>query len=237
MAKSYKYNDKTQLTKNINISELKCKDNLKHNILADVKHINNIQSFMNNNGYTKIIISSGYRCPAYNKKLGGSSSSQHCKGTAVDCCFYKNGKIVSAKEVCCKAQKYGFKGIAYINTNYVHLDNRFIGKYRGDETKGFSNNVPNGDFYAYFGISKGNTYQGIFPTLPSRGYFKNGDKGVNVLRLQSLLNWINNCKLSTDGILGKKTIAQVKLYQKKYGLTQDGLFGNNCLIKAKLIIK
>lgn len=238
MATKYAYNSKVQLTKNINVSELKCHGSgHAHDTLVDVKHINNIQDFMNQNGYNKIIISRGYSCADYNKKIGGASGSQHTKGTAVDCSFYKNNKIVSAKEVCCKAQDYGFKGIAYIDANYVHLDNRLIGKYRGDETKGYSNNVPNGDFYAYFGYSKGNTYSGTFPKLPARGYFAKWDRGVEVKNLQNLLNWLNGSKLAVDGIIGDKTIKQVKVFQKSVNITADGLFGKISLAKAKQVTK
>ena len=85
MIKKYAYNSKTQLTKNINVSELKCHGaGHKHNIVVDTTHINNVQNFMNINGYTKIIISRGYSCSDYNKKIGGSSGSQHIKGKAID---------------------------------------------------------------------------------------------------------------------------------------------------------
>ena len=36
--KEYAYNNKTQLTKNINVSELKCKCGGTHNIKIDVEH-------------------------------------------------------------------------------------------------------------------------------------------------------------------------------------------------------
>lgn len=232
--KAYKYNDKTQLTKNINVSELKCKgSNHTHTILVDIEHINNIQEFMSYIGATKVVFSSGYRCAIYCKSKGWSTTSQHCLGKATDQCFYKNDKIIPAKEVCCLAQDFGFKGIAYIDKNYVHLDNRSSGTYRGDERKGYTNNVGN-DFYAYFGITKStNTYTGTFPTLPTRGYFKSGDKGTQVKYLQQFLNWANGSSLSVDGIIGTKTIAQVKVFQKTVGINQDGLFGKNSLTKAK----
>lgn len=77
------------------------------------------------------------------------------------------------------------------------------------------------------------TYTGTFPSLPSRGYFKKGDKGTQVKNLQKFLNWANNASLSIDGIIGSKTIAQVKTFQKSAGITSDGLFGKTSLAKAK----
>ena len=223
MIKKYAYNSKTQLTKNINVSELKCHGaGHKHNIVVDTTHINNVQDFMNINGYTKIIISRGYSCSDYNKKIGGSSGSQHIKGKAIDCRFYKGNTSVSAKEVCCKAQDYGFKGIAYINANYVHLDNRTIGKYRGDETKGYSNNV-GGDFYSYFGIKKDEAKYNLTRTL------KKGSKGDDVKQLQKTLIELGYSvgKYGADGSFGNDTGNAVKKFQKAKGITQDGLVGKN----------
>lgn len=79
-------------------------------------------------------------------------------------------------------------------------------------------------------------YTGTFPTLPSRGYFKKGDKGTQVKRLQIFLNWAG-CSVSRGGTYGSKTISAVKKFQKKYGLKQDGLFGKKALAKAKTIKK
>lgn len=81
------------------------------------------------------------------------------------------------------------------------------------------------------------TYSGTFPTLPSRGYFKKGDKGTQVKNLQKFLNWAIDAKLTVDGEAGDKTIAAVKLFQKLAKLTQDGLFGKDCLAKAKIYKK
>jgi len=78
------------------------------------------------------------------------------------------------------------------------------------------------------------TYYGKFPTLPDRGYFKDGDKGTQVKYLQKLLNWCG-ADLSEDGDLGPKTTAAVKEFQKDRGLAQDGLFGKDSLEEARKI--
>lgn len=234
--KKYAYNDKTQLTKNINVSELKCLGKgHTHNSLIDIDHVNKVQAFMNWAGYDRVDFSCFYRCKEYEKSKGRKGTSQHCISCASDQKFSKNGKVVSAKEVCCKAQDYGFKGIGYINKYYVHLDSRAKGSYRGDETVDYTNNV-GGDFYKYFGIEKPNTkksYSGTYPKLPSRGYFKKGDKGTQVKNLQKFLNWALNLKLDVDGIIGNKTINAIKQFQKLVKLKQDGLFGKDSLAKAK----
>lgn len=81
------------------------------------------------------------------------------------------------------------------------------------------------------------TYSGTFPTLPSRGYFKKGDKGTQVKNLQKFLNWYGGYKLTVDGDFGSNTYAAVRNFQSNEKLTIDGLFGKNCLTKAKTIKK
>ena len=76
-------------------------------------------------------------------------------------------------------------------------------------------------------------YYGTFPTLPSRGYFKKGDRGTMVKRLQAFLNWSIEADLTKDGIIGDATIEAVKKFQGETGLKKDGLFGKKCLAAAK----
>lgn len=81
------------------------------------------------------------------------------------------------------------------------------------------------------------TYTGAFPTLPSRGYFKKGDKGTQVKNLQKFLNWYGGYKLTVDGDFGSNTYAAVRNFQSKENLTVDGQFGKKSLEKAKTIKK
>ena len=88
------------------------------------------------------------------------------------------------------------------------------------------------------------TYSGVFPTLPTRGYYKLGDGyktlttyKTQIKRLQKFLNWCLNVGLTVDGEYGPKTVAAVKSFQKGYNLTVDGEFGKKSLKKAKTINK
>ena len=87
------------------------------------------------------------------------------------------------------------------------------------------------------GLSSKKGYTGTFPTIPSRGYFKKGDRGENVKRLQRFLNWYGNYGLAVDGVVGSKTISAVRKYQSSAGLSVDGQFGSKSLAKAKTITK
>jgi len=96
-------------------------------------------------------ISSGYRTPKYSVSVGGSAKDQHTQGNAWDlACFDADHNIIDGKLVSCVAQDLGFNGIGYMG-NYVHVDvgNRH---WFGDEQTG--KNIPNDDFYTYFGIAR-----------------------------------------------------------------------------------
>lgn len=86
------------------------------------------------------------------------------------------------------------------------------------------------------GEISGKSFGGKYPTLPKRGYFKKGDKGVNVKRVQTFLVWWG-LTLAEDGIYGNLTVGAVKTFQEKYGLTIDGEFGKECLDMAKKVKK
>ena len=237
--KNYAYNNKTQLTKNINVSELKCKGSgHKHDIKVDIDHINKVQDFMNANGYDKVVFSCGHRCESHNKAIGGGSSSQHIKGPATDQKFYKNGEVVSAKEICCKAQDFGFKGIGYIDSNYVHLDSRSSGTYRGDETKGYSNNVGN-DFYKYFGIEKPKTNQidvdgiwGKATTVKAQQVFGTTVDGIVSNQYMAYKNknqGLSSTTFEWEKKPNKNGSSLIKAIQKKIGVNQDGFIGTNTI--------
>jgi len=75
-----------QLTKNFNISEFNCHDGtpVPPELLSNVKELaDNLQVLRDFLG-TSLHINSGYRSPAYNKKIGGAKLSQHVEGKAAD---------------------------------------------------------------------------------------------------------------------------------------------------------
>lgn len=132
------------------LSEMACKDG-SDKVLYSTELMAKLEELRAYGGFT-VSINSGYRTPAYNKKIHGASRSQHILGTAADIVVKKNGAVVNAKKICCLCQSLGFKGIGYISANAVHVDMRASGSYRGDERQGYGNNAS--DFYRYFGISK-----------------------------------------------------------------------------------
>jgi hypothetical protein len=64
-------------------------------------HLQNMQYLVDNliqplrDAVGPIRVSSGYRNPELNRAIGGSRSSQHCKGEALDLQFWQNGKMMN----------------------------------------------------------------------------------------------------------------------------------------------
>ena len=64
-------------------------------------HLQNMQHLVDNliqplrDSIGPIRISSGYRNPSLNRAIGGSVSSQHCKGEALDIQFWQMGKMMN----------------------------------------------------------------------------------------------------------------------------------------------
>ena len=140
-----------QISTHFHSSEFKCQHCNK--IKIDEKLVQKMENIFSRLNASKCIISSGYRCKTYDIQIGGFAG-RHSEGLAADCCYYdKNGKIIPSKIVICVAYDLGeLNGIAKIDNNYVHLDNRSNGTYRGDETRGNSSYWTNP--YTYFGVSK-----------------------------------------------------------------------------------
>lgn len=140
-----------QITTHFHSGEFKCQHCGRIKIEEElVQKLENLFSKLN---ASKCIISSGYRCPTYDTQIGGFAG-RHSEGLAADCVYYdENGNIIPSKIVICVANDLGiFNGIANIDGNYVHLDNRQGSTYRGDEPRGNSSYWTNP--YDYFGVSK-----------------------------------------------------------------------------------
>lgn len=152
--KTYKYGDTTQLSDHFRSSEFRCKCGKQHDFTIEDELIEKLEQLRAALECSSITVSSGFRCPSHDKAVGGKGNGQHTLGKAADItCYGKDGQIIDTKLVCCKAQDIGFSGIARINERNTHVDVR-AGKWRGDETKGNSYCIPQGDFYAYFNIAR-----------------------------------------------------------------------------------
>lgn len=175
---TYKFDDQTQLSPHFNAREFRCSCGKSHETLIASELVDKLEALYTALNCSKIIVTSGYRCPEHDKAVGGTSSGQHTKGTAADvCCYGQDGQPISSKTVCCKAQDLGFTGIANITAayQYTHLDVRTSAKWYGDEIHG--NGTVTDDFYKYFGIAKTQQPSGIMA------------KGIDVSYAQGVIDW------------------------------------------------
>lgn len=88
------------------------------------------------------------------------------------------------------------------------------------------------------------TYRPPTSAAPSSGVLKIGSKGTAVLRLQQFLvknfpayrnsvGYMPRVMLAVDGDYGKQTAAWVREFQRRTGLSQDGIVGTKTLAKMK----
>ena len=203
--KSYINTDNTQLSPHFNVQEFKCKCGGTHDILVSDELIQKLEALRSALNCKSIVITSGYRCPKHDAFVS-TGKGQHTKGTAADiCCYGKDGKPISSKLVCCKAQDLGFKGIANITSAYdcTHVDMRTSGQWYGDEVYG-NGDVTN-DFYSYFKMPKSTVVLA---------------KGIDVSYAQGNINWSH---VKADGV----KFALIRAGYGKELSQKDSQFENN----------
>lgn len=196
------------ITDHFRVREFRCKDG-SDKILVSTELVEMLEKLRTELD-CRININSGYRTVSHNLRIGGSRTSKHCKGLAVDIICKRDDTIVPAKEVCLAAQDLGFDGIAIISKTATHLDVRGY-KWWADETK---NNKRVSDFYKYWGVP--------YPTPTET--VKKGDKGTPVRWVQEKLVKAGY-KLTVDGSFGPATDRAVRAFQAQKNLVVDGLVG------------
>lgn len=128
VSKVVTYNATTQgnlfLSPHFQVKEFKSPDS--NTVKIDNRLIWILERLFTDLNCSKMIINSGYRTSAHDKKVGGSGTGYHTKGMAADIKPYdKSGKVISAKIVCQKLCDYGdVFGIGYISETAVHCDVR-----------------------------------------------------------------------------------------------------------------
>ncbi len=168
-----------QISEHFHSSEFRCP----HcgNIKIDEGLVNKLEHIFSKLNASKCIISSGYRCREYDIRENGFAG-RHSEGLAADCVFYdKNNNIIPSKIVICVAYDLReLNGIANIDGNYTHLDNRQGSTYRGDEQRGNSSYWTNP--YSYFGVSRADAdrYTGQQSEQQTCNGAQNSEQQVNV---------------------------------------------------------
>lgn len=226
------YSKNTKISTHFDSIEIRCQHCGVMKI--DTELITKIEHIFSKLNASKCIVSSGYRCVTYDKKIGGFAG-RHSEGLAVDCVFYdKKGKIIPSKIVICVA--YDLKelnGIAKINNNYVHLDNRKGSTYRGDETKGNSNYWTNP--YTYFKVSASDVvkYTGATTTTNTTTNTVSYYKKCSV-KYKSIVDALNSIGVNSS-FSNRKTIAKKNGISIYLGTSGQNIKLLNLLKQGKLV--
>jgi len=117
--KKFKKGADVKLSANFHLSEMECSCSQCDETLVDMDHIAKLQQLRHDLN-ASITITSGYRCPAHNAAVGGSSRSQHKEGTATDIVV----RGMSPDEVADACEK--FDGLGRYDT-FTHIDSRGSG--------------------------------------------------------------------------------------------------------------
>lgn len=175
-----------QLSPHFNSREFVCKCGKCVTTPIDDTLISKLENLFAELNADKIIVDSGYRCPAHSVAVGGTATDAHTRGIAADITVYVNGAPVKPMIAAAAAERVGFSGIGLMTSN-IHVDVRNANNYVnahwfGDETTGA--NV--------------DTFQ--------------TDVSNFVKTIQSYLNTHYKAGLAVDGICGKNTAAALAKY-------------------------
>ena len=181
--------------------------------------------------YGSLVITSGYRCPSYNKHVGGVNNSKHLVGQAADFYFRsgilgnQNTRISIVNEI--KRMPYVNYTYCNVNGNHpnmgnaIHMDTNLVDTDVMDWQR-----MMNGQYNAGLAVD------GIFGNASSEAAKKNYlGKGKNaplhVTWLQKQLAWrgYDLGKYGIDGNFGNDTNRAVRQFQKDHGLVVDGYVG------------
>ena len=218
---TYKKGQKTKLSENFNSLEFDCHGSgCCSETIINPKLVEYVQKIRDHFGKS-ITVTSGYRCPVHNKRIGGATGSRHSKGDAAD--IVVSG--VAPREVAKYAESIGIKGIGLYETNadghFTHVDTRDVKSfwYGQNEAKRTT-----------FGGSTPAPDPSPAPTpKPSinNNVLSIGDTGEDVRKLQEQLVKLgyNVGSKGPDGDFGSKTYAAVIDFQRKHNLKDDGIVG------------
>ena len=225
---TYSKNQATKLSNNFNSSEFNCKGSgcCSSTIINPqlVKYLQQIRDHFN----APITITSAYRCPTHNSRVGGAPGSRHSKGDAADIVV----KGVAPREVAKYAESIGIKGIGLYETSadghFTHIDTRTSKSFWYGQSE-----QPR----TTFGGSSSSTTTTTDTTSYSETTISLRDQGPVVKEIQQMLSELgydlssgpNDKTKGIDGIFGMKTWKAVLDFQRKNNLEADGIVGEKTM--------
>ena len=227
---SLKKHGSTKLSEHFTVREFACSDG-SDEIRIDPKLVDYLEKIRAHFG-KPVRITSGYRSPAYNAKVGGVKNSYHVKGMAADIVI--DG--VKSRDVAQYAETIGCGGIGwYEKSNFTHIDTR-AGCVRWKDS---GSNVVKTFLNGASGMAVVPAPKPVAKKCPYAEPTKTihfGAKGNNVKWLQWHLNQLGE-KLTVDGNFGIYTKIALLKFQKSSKLVPDGVVGAKTRAALKKAVK
>ena len=217
--KTYKRGSTAKLSENFKVSEFLCKGSgCCTEGKIDAALVTILQKIRDHFG-KPVHITSAYRCPTWNKEVGGVSGSYHLHGQAADI----KVEDTAPAEVAKYAESIGVLGIGLYDTDkdghFVHIDTR--------TTKSFWFGHAQQKRTTFGGAPAEKTTTNQEVCTVELNVLKMGAEGAQVKAMQTLLiGYGYSCGgKGADGDFGAKTDTAMRAYQKANGLTPDGICG------------
>ena len=194
MVQEYAMDDNLRLSDNFRAREFRCKCGQCKTALVDDILVFQLQAIRNRFG-ASVNITSGYRCAAHNKAVGGDPHSSHMQGMAAD--IVVTG--VKPKAVAEFAESMGIARVGLYDS-FVHIGSGDVKRFwLGHAGK----NVP--------------THGGNAQTAINVPALRRGSRGEQVKALQRLLS------IDADGSFGPGTQSALMTYQASKKLPAHGI--------------
>ena len=181
--------------------------------------------------YGSLVITSGYRCPSWNKHVGGSSNSRHLIGQAADFYFASGILASQSKRIAVVNEIKKMSNVHYtycnVNGNHPNMGSAIhVDTYLVDTDVKEWQRMINGQYNA------GLVVDGIFGVAcegaAKKNYLYKGKQApLHVNWLQQQLAWrgYDLGKYGVDGQFGQDTKNALIKFQRDHGLVQDGICG------------
>lgn len=202
--KTYPKSNTDKLSKNFNAREFRCglgspcsscTTTLVDELL--VEYLQKIRDYFG----TEVEITSAYRCPAYNGRVGGATGSRHTKGQAADIVV----RGVAPRRVAAYAEYIGVKGVGLYETGkdgyFVHIDTRAAKSFWYGQGQAYRSTFGGA---AAMGPAGNSSSAYTAPTTAANGYTLS----------QFITDVQKACGASVDGIAGPETLGSTVTISK-----------------------